>query len=267
MVLRAWTSGAVAAALLAGALVAQEKTKEGYSDTPVITGQKWRVHDADRPAARVVPPSKVCGAPPSDAIVLFDGKDLSKWEHYPVTGEPTLWKVKHGYVESTPHNGDLQTREKFGDFQLHLEWQNPPDPQRKGQDRGNSGVFIHSRYELQILDSYDNLTYADGQSSAIYGQWPPLVNASRKPGEWETFDIVFHAPKFKDGILEARATLTVFHNGVLTHEKKELLGPTLHKQVAQESPYDGTGPIRLQDHGTLIRFRNIWLRPVKGYDE
>jgi hypothetical protein len=261
---RAWIPGAVAAVVLAGALLAQVQ-KEGFTDTPVLPGQKWRVHDPDRPAPRVVTPARKIGDPPSDAIVLFNGRDLSNWEHYP-PGEPTVWKVRKGYMESSPRTGDLMTRDKFGDFQLHLEW-SFPKVEGKSQTRGNSGVFIHSRYEVQILDSYDNPTYVDGQSSAIYGQWPPLVNASRKASEWQSYDIVFHAPKFKDGELVAPATVTVFHNGVLTHEKKEFLGPTLHRKVATESPYDGTGPIRLQDHATMVRFRNVWLRPLKSYDE
>ena len=136
----------------------------------------------------------------------------------------------------------------------------------KSQGRGNSGVFLHGRYEIQVLDSFENPTYPDGQASSIYGQWPPLVNAARKPGEWQSYDIVFHAAKFKDKEVEHLATVTVFHNGVLTHEKKEILGPTQHRQAAKESAYDGKGPISLQDHGNPTRFRNIWIRPIKGYD-
>ena len=256
-----WAAGAAAVALLAGALVAQDKKKEGYTDTPVITGQKWKVHDADRPVPPVVTPGDAAGAPPSDAIVLFDGKDLSKWQ----SKEP--WKVENGYIECVPKAGDLQTKDKFGDFQLHVEWASPAEVKGNSQGRGNSGVFLHGRYEVQVLDSFNNLTYADGQASGLYGQWPPLVNAARKPGEWQSYDIVFRAPKFADGKLEAAGTVTVFHNGVLTHEKKELLGPTQHRQVAKESAYDGKGPIRFQDHGNTTRFRNIWLRPLKGYDE
>lgn len=262
---RAWAFAAVAAAVVIAGAPAQEQKREGYTDTPVIPGQKWRVHDSERPAARVVTPGKAYGAPPSDAVVLFDGHDLSKWKQFP-TGELSEWKIRKGYVESAPKTGDLQTRDKFGDFQLHVEW-SIPDLRGTGQMRGNSGVFIHNRYEIQILDSYENPTYADGQSSALYGQWPPLVNASRKPGDWQTFDIVFHAARFSDGKLTAPATVTVFQNGVLTHEKKELAGPTMHRQVpAPETPYDGVGPIRLQDHGTTMRFRNIWLRPLTDYD-
>lgn len=258
---RAWIAGAAAVAVLAGALVAQDKKKEGYTDTPVITGQKWKVHDADRAVPPVVTPGDAYGAPPSDAIVLFDGKDLSKWQ----SANP--WKVENGYMECAPKGGDLQTKDKFGDLQLHIEWASPAEVKGNSQGRGNSGVFLHGRYEVQVLDSFNNLTYADGQASALYGQWPPLVNAARKPGEWQTYDVVFIAARYKDGQVESPARVTVFHNGVVTHNAKELLGPTQHRQVAKESAYDGKGPIRLQDHGNPTRFRNIWIRPLKGYDE
>ncbi len=260
------TSWIAAALVLAAGLTVwatvQDKRKEGYSDTPVITGQKWKVHDSERPVPSVVTPGAQYGAPPSDAVVLFDGKDLSKWKG--PKGE-AHWKVQDDYIEETK-GGDLQTVDSFGDFQLHIEWASPAEVKGSSQGRGNSGVFLHGRYEVQVLDSYENLTYADGQASALYGQWPPLVNAVRKPGEWQTYDIVFHAAKFKDGAVGKPATVTVFHNGILTHEKKDLLGPTQHKAVAKESAYDGKGPIRLQDHGNPTRFRNIWIRPVKGYD-
>jgi len=259
----AWIAAALV--LTAGLTVwaaTQDKHKPGYQDTPVITGQKWKVHDSERPVPAVVTPGAQVGAPPSDAIVLFDGKDLSKWKGG--KGEAT-WKVEDGYVEES-RGGNIQTKDSFGDFQLHIEWASPAVVKSESQGRGNSGVFLHGRYEIQVLDSYENPTYADGQASAIYGQWPPLVNAARKPGEWQTYDIVFHAAKFKDGQVEHLATVTVFHNGILTQEKQEILGPTQHRQLAKESPYDGKGPIALQDHGNPTRFRNIWIRPVKGYD-
>jgi len=252
-------------ALVAGLTLwatAQDKKKEGYTDTPVITGQKWKVHDADRPVPAVVTPAAQVGSAPSDAVVLFDGKDLSKWKG--PKGE-AHWKVQDGYIEETK-GGNLQTVDSWGDFQLHIEWASPAEVKGSSQGRGNSGVFLHGRYEIQVLDSYENLTYADGQASSIYGQWPPLVNAARKPGEWQSYDIVFHAAKFKDGQVEKLATVTVFHNGVLTHEKKEILGPTQHRTLAKESAYDGKGPISLQDHGNPTRFRNIWIRPIKSYD-
>ena len=241
----------------------QDKKNPGYQDTPQITGQKWKVHDSERPHPAVVTPGAQYGAPPSDAVVLFDGKDLSKWKG--PKGE-CAWKVENGYFEAVPKCGDALTADTFGDFQLHIEWATPAEVKGESQGRGNSGIFLHGRYEVQVLDSYENPTYADGQASALYGQWPPLVNVSRKPGEWQTYDIVFHAAHYKDGQVEKPATVTVFHNGVLTHEKKELLGPSAHRTVAKESPYDGKGPIRLQDHGNPTRYRNIWIRPIKGYD-
>ena len=153
----------------------------------------------------------------------------------------------------------------YGDGQLHIEWMAPSPPVGESQDRGNSGVFF-GPYEVQVLDSYNSKTYADGQAGALYGQYPPLVNASRPPCEWQTYDIIFHAATYKDGQVEKPATVTVLQNGVLTHEKKEILGPSSHKTVAKEKEYDRKGPIRLQDHGNPTRYRNIWIRPLKGYD-
>lgn len=256
---------AAALALTAGLTVyaaVQDKKKEGYQDTPQIPGQKWKVHDSERPVPVVVTPGEHYGAPPSDAVVLFDGKDLSKWKG--PKGE-AHWKVQDGYMEETK-GGNLTTIDSWGDFQLHIEWASPAEVKGGSQGRGNSGVFLHGRYEIQVLDSFENPTYADGQASAIYGQWPPLVNAARKPGEWQTYDIVFHAAKFKDKEVEKLATVTVFHNGVLTHEKQNILGPTQHRQAAKESAYDGKGPISLQDHGNPTRFRNIWIRPLNNYN-
>jgi hypothetical protein len=259
----------VAAALVLAAgltvgVVAQDKKKPGYQDTPQITGQKWKVHDSERPVPPVVTPGAKPGDAPSDAVVLFDGKDLSKWKG--PKGE-AAWKVENGYFEAVPKCGDAQTVDSFGaDFQLHIEWATPSEVKGDSQGRGNSGIFLHGRYEVQVLDSYENPTYPDGQASALYGQWPPLVNACRKPGEWQTYDIIFHAATYKDGQVEKPATVTVLHNGVLTHEKKEILGPSAHRTVAKESPYDRKGPIRLQDHGNPTRYRNIWIRPLKGYD-
>jgi len=255
---------AIAAALVLAAgltvwATAQDKKKPGYQDTPQITGQKWKVHDSERPHPPVVTPGEKPGDPPSDAVVLFDGKDLSKWK--------ANWKVENGYFEATPKCGDAQTLDSFGpDFQLHIEWATPSEVKGDSQGRGNSGVFLHGRYEVQVLDSYDNPTYPDGQASSLYGQWPPLVNVCRKPGEWQTYDIIFHAATYKDGQVEKSATVTVLHNGVLTHEKKEILGPSSHRTVAKEKEYDRKGPIRLQDHGNPTRYRNIWIRPLKGYD-
>ncbi len=217
------------------------------------------------PVPKVITPG-VGTAAPSDAIVLFNGTDLSQWVRDP-DGTAPRWKVEDGAFMPVSGSGGLRTRQAFGDCQLHIEWRTPSVVAGEGQGRGNSGVFLMGRYEVQVLDSYENRTYANGQAASVYKQSIPLVNASRRPGEWQSYDIVFHAPKFKDGQLESPATVTVFHNGVLTHEKKELLGPTQHRTLAKESAYDGKGPIRFQDHGNTTRFRNIWIRPIKGYDE
>ena len=227
----------------------------GYDDTPHLPGGKWRVHDRQRPVPTVVAPG-VAGAPPSDAVVLFDGTDLASW-----TGrdDRAQWKIVDGYMEVN-RTGDIQTKESFGDCQLHLEWATPAKVVGTSQGRGNSGVFFLGRYEVQVLDSFKNRSYADGQAAAIYGQRPPLVNVCRGPGEWQTYDIVFRAPRFEDKTLLAPATATVFHNGVLVHDKVEFLGPTRHRTLPVYRPHDATGPIRLQDHGNPVRYRNIWLR-------
>lgn len=260
----------IAAALLAvavGATIAltQEAPRIGYDDTPIIPGQKWRVHDGTRPRPRVVTPSDVPGGPPSDAVVLFDGKDLSNWTN--AKGEPAGWKVENGYMEVVPKTGEIRTTQEFGDIQFHVEFRTPLPTKGSSQARGNSGFFFFGKYELQILDSFENPTYPDGQAGAMYGQWPPLVNAAREPGEWQAYDGVFIAPRFKDGTLESPAYLTVFHNGVLLHNKQAYLGPTAHKQVGTYAPHGPAGKIHLQDHGDPQRFRNIWVRPLRGYDE
>lgn len=240
----------------------------GYTDTPQIPGQKWRVHDPERPAPPVVTPGATPGAPPSDAIVLFDGKDLSKWAHEQ-KGELTdaKWSVANGYFEVVPKTGGIVTRESFGDVQLHIEWASPAEVRAASQNRGNSGVmFMNGRYEVQVLDMYNNRTYPDGGAASLYGQWPPLVSAPRKPGEWQTYDIVFEAPRFEGDKLVKPAFMTVFWNGVLAHNRKELIGPTLHRQASKYIPHEAELPLFLQDHGDLVRYRNIWIRRLKGYD-
>ena len=244
----------------------------GFTDTPMLPGMPWHVHDPARPHAPVVTPGAVPGAPPSDAIVLFDGKDLSHWVQ-PGRGadrgklvEPQ-WPVREGYFAVAPGTGELRTREKFGDIQLHVEWSEPPDVSGTSQGRGNSGVLLMGLYEIQVLDAYHNPTYADGQAAAIYGQWPPLANASRKPGEWQIYDIVFEAPKFADGKLVKPAYQTVFWNGVMAHLHKELMGPMIYRQVAKYTPHDAELPLSLQDHNNPVRFRNIWVRRLAGYDQ
>lgn len=240
-----------------------DKPKVGYTDTPLLPGSKWRVHDAERPQPKVVEPGSAStqaepGKPPSDAVVLFDGKDLGAWKG---RGGDAKWKVENGamVVNGT---GDIETKEQFGDCQLHIEWSTPAEVKGHSQERGNSGVFLMGRYEVQVLDSFDNVTYADGQAAALYGQTPPLVNACRKPGEWQTYDIVFEVPRFEGERLVKAGRVTVFHNGVLVQHAQELLGDTAHRAVAAYHPHPPQGPIRLQDHGNPVRYRNIWLRRI-----
>ena len=180
-------------------------------------------------------------------------------------GKPATWPVKAGVLESG--KGYIRTKDEFSDFQLHIEWAAPREVKGDSQGRGNSGVFLLGKFEVQVLDSHDNPTYPDGQASALYGQYPPLVNASLKPGEWQTYDIAFFAPRFKDGKLDRPALVTVFHNGVVVHHATAFLGPTAHKQIPPYTPDLTRGPISLQDHGNPVRYRNIWLRPLKPYDE
>jgi hypothetical protein len=238
----------------------------GYTDTPMLPGQPYHVHDPSRSHPAVVTPAAQAGNAPSDAIVLFDGKDLSRWTAarldpvHPVAGpEPAGWKVENGYLEVSGR-GDIATREKFGDVQLHVEWAAPVELRGNSQGRGNSGVFLQGRYEVQVLDSYQNPTYADGQAGAIYGQWPPLANPARKPGEWQSYDIVFEAPQFAGEKLVKPAYLTVFLNGVLLHNRKEVMGPTVHRALAKYVPQPAEDSLMLQNHGNAVRYRNIWIR-------
>ena len=254
----------LAVLLLLVSSVVQEASKPpqeaGYQDTPFLPGGRWRVHDSRRPHPRVVNPGPpgAPAVPPSDAIVLFGGKSLEAWKGREGAAR---WKVVDGAMEVNG-TGDIETRRSFGDMQLHLEWRAPLPVRGSGQGRGNSGVFLMGRYEIQILDSYRNVTYADGQAAALYGQHPPLVNASRPPGAWQTYDIVFRAPVFEKDHLVRPAVVTVFHNGVLVHHAREFIGQTVHRKVARYSPHGPQGPIRLQDHGNPVRYRNIWVREL-----
>jgi hypothetical protein len=226
--------------------------------------REWPVHSTERPQ----PPAVDAGAgalpvpPPRDAIVLFGGADLSRWVH--TSGTAPRWVVRGGYFEVRAGTGNLMTRDAFGDVQLHVEWSSPAPAKGAGQNRGNSGVFLMSRYEVQVLDSYDNTTYPDGQAAALYGQFPPLVNASRPPGTWQSFDIVFRGPRFdSSGSVTTPATITVFHNGVLVQDHVTLTGPTAHRARPPYEAHPDKLPIVLQDHDHPVRFRNIWLRELK----
>jgi hypothetical protein len=243
--------------------LAQEKHPVGYDDTPMLPDGKWHVHDGKRPAPPVVVPAgPTTTLPPADAIVLFDGKDLSKWTGD--EGKAAGWKIADGCVEIVGGQGDLYSKESFGDCQLHLEWCEPAPPKSESQGRGNSGVFFMGRYELQLLDSFENPTYPDGQCAALYGQVPPLVNACRKPGEWQSYDVVFTAPRFEGEKLASPGYLTVIQNGVLVQDHAALIGATAHRAVAAYSPHAPAGPLRLQDHGDPLKFRNVWVRKLGG---
>lgn len=246
----------------------------GYTDTPQIPNQKWRVHDSERPRPRVIDPGTPgpAGRPPSDAIVLFDGKDLSKWHERAGRGEDAKfidarWKVENGYFEVAPRTGDLISKDSFGDAQYHVEWASPAMVRSSSQDRGNSGFIIMSRYEVQVLDSWNNPTYADGQAASMYGQWPPLVNAVRPPGEWQTYDIIFEAPRFEAGKLTKPAYVTVIHNGVVVQNHQAFHGPMAHRTVTLYQPHEAEAPLTLQQHGAPVRYRNIWVRRLTGYDQ
>jgi hypothetical protein len=244
-------------------------SQPGYDDTPHIPGQNYKVHDGNRPQPRVVTPgtsgaASTPAAPPSDAVVLFDGADLSQWVGS--NDQPAPWKVENGYMEVVPGSGNIHTRQEFGDCQLHLEFASPIEVKGNGQGRGNSGVFLMGRYEIQVLDGYDNPTYADGTTGAIYGQYAPLVNACRPPGEWQTYDIIWVAPKFEGDQLVSPARATVILNGIVLHHDTTLAGPTTHRDVQAYKAHAAQGPLELQDHGDLVRFRNIWYRPLLGYD-
>src|SRR6267143_1238557 len=218
----------------------------------------WKIHDLKRPLPPVIDPATAStqespGRAPSDAVVLFDGKNLSRW--IDKDGTAAKWKVENGYIN---------TRDSFGDCQLHIEFAEPVPQKGEGQERGNSGVFLMGLYEIQVLDSYENKTYADGQASAVYGQYPPLVNASRPPGQWQTYDIVFHGPRFdKEGKLTRPARVTVLHNGVLVQDNVELSGPTAHGERPPYKAQPDKLPLALQDHGNPVHYRNIWIRELK----
>jgi hypothetical protein len=214
----------------------------------------------------VVTPGANAGDAPSDAVVLFDGTDLSKWQGR--DGGDATWTVENGYAEVNPRTGNIQTKDEFGSVQLHIEFACPAEVRGSSQGRGNSGVFLIGEYEVQVLDGYDNPTYADGITGAIYGQYSPLVNPTRPPGEWQAYDIIFEAPEYDGDTLKKPAYLTIILNGVVLHNRKEAMGPTGHKNVSSyDKPHGPTGPLMLQDHGDPVRYRNIWVRALTDYDE
>lgn len=240
--------------------------KKAPEELPFTPGGKWRAHDLNRPQPVVIIPPIAStqdspGQPPSDAVVLFDGRDLSQWVRMPRKddkdrSERPKWKIENGYMEVVPETGSIFTREKFADCQIHIEWATPAKVEGSSQGRGNSGVLILGHPEVQVLDSYQNETYADGSAAALYGFYPPLVNASRKPAEWQTYDFFYFAPRFDEQrkLLQS-ARYTVIHNGILVHHAVDVPGSVVEITLG------------LQDHNNPVRYRNIWLRRLKGYDE
>jgi len=244
---------------------AKKAVKMQYVETD--TG-RWLIHDMNRPAPTVIEPGTEStpdkpGKAPSDAIVLFDGTDLSQWTD--TKGNTTKWILGDGYMECVKDSGYIQTKRQFGSCQLHVEFATPVTVKGSSQGRGNSGVFLMGQYEVQVLDSYDNRTYADGQCSALYGRAVPLVNVCRKPGEWQSYDIIFHRPTFKGNKVVRKPTFTIFQNGVLVHDHVELQGGTGWDgphAISDFRPHGDKGPISLQDHGNPVRYRNIWIREL-----
>jgi hypothetical protein len=232
---------------------AQEASMDTLSPRPEDT-EVWE------PEPPVVVPGRN-GAPPSDAIVLFDGSDLAAWSAE--DGGDAGWRVEDGAMTVVPGTGSIRTRQGFGDVQLHIEWRTPAEVSGEGQGRGNSGIYFMQRYELQVLDSYENRTYSNGQAGAIYKQHIPLVNASRPPGAWQSYDVIFTAPRFDaNGALLIPAYMTAFHNGVLIQNHAELRGPTLYIGEPTYQAHEDRAPLLLQDHGNPVSYRNVWIREI-----
>jgi hypothetical protein len=222
------------------------------------------IHDMNAPEPKKITPGTAstqdkAGTAPSDAIVLFDGTNLSNWTS---KGGKPKWKVKDGDAFPVKKSGVLSTKKAFGSCQLHVEWTSPTPASGEGQKRGNSGIYLMGKYEVQVLDNFTNKTYPDGQAGAVYGQKPPLVNACKEAGQWQSYDIIFHAPKFVNGKLVKPATVTVLHNGVLVQDHFTMTGPAGHKKRPPYSPHAEKLPLQLQDHGDPVRFRNIWIREL-----
>jgi hypothetical protein len=254
-------------AVAANVALAQAEPKPKITDTPMQPDGKWHVHDPARPQPPIVTPGTFSAqaTPPSDAIVLFDGKSLSNWRDKK-TGGPAPWTVEDGDMVAA--KGDIQTTNEMGDMQLHVEFCEPDPGQHAGQDRGNSGVFLMGRYEIQVLDCYHNKTYADGATAGIYGQHPPLANACRPPGEWQTYDIIFNVPHFNDqGEVITPGYVTVIHNGVVAQNHQAIRGDTNWRVPGTYTAHGPTGPLALQFHNHPVRFRNIWVRPIAVVNE
>ncbi len=250
--------------ILLGAMVGCE-TKKSVNEYVSKPYNLEVMYDENQPQPAVITPGTAStqdmpGKIPSDATVLFDGKDLSQWLDR--DGNPAKWKVEKGYMEVVKGAGQIHTKQEFGTFQLHIEWATPTEIVGESQGRGNSGVFLMNLYEIQVLDSYNNKTYPAGMAGSVYGQNQPLVNASLPPGVWQTYDIVFHRPVFKDSLVVKPAIVTILYNGVLVQDHFELLGATIFKKVPTYQKHPDKLPLGLQDHGNPIRFRNIWIREL-----
>ncbi|MGF1448232.1 MAG: DUF1080 domain-containing protein [Opitutales bacterium] len=240
-----------------------ENAALGYSDTPVLPDSGYHVHDGTRPQPPVVVPA-ANGGPPSDALVLFDGTSLEAWTHR--DGRAAQWSIENGEMVIRPGTGDLHTRASFGALQLHLEFRCPTDLKGGHFDRGNSGIFLMERYEVQVIDSHENLLYADGAVGAVYGQYPPLANSIRPPGQWNTFDLLWTPPVFEGAAMRQAPVLTAWLNGVVQHHGLRLLGQTQHLERPLVEPHPAQAPLHLQEHGDPVAFRNIWARPIQDYD-
>ena len=246
------------------------KKNLGYTNTPIIPGTQWHVHDGTRPQPRIVTSGATfshLAPPPSDAVILFNGTDLSRWQLG--NGKPASWKVENGYMEVAPKTGSIRTKDKFADFQLHIEFATPAKVDGSSQGRGNSGILMNGVYEIQVLDCWENPTYPDGQAGALYGQIPPLVNASKPPGTWQSYDIIWESPRWDaDKKIAKKANVTVIHNGVVLHHKREYTGTSPHQNNGNyDKPHAPEMFIELQDHNNPMRFRNIWLRKLGEYDK
>lgn len=259
--------GAVLLGLVMAAVAAAgQQAPTGYDDTPMQPNGRWHIHDGKRPPPAVVTPGAFTVSPaPKDATVLLGaGADRGAWQM--MDGAAVTWPMADGVLSTG--KGMIRTRAEFTDYQLHVEFATPKEVKGSSQERGNSGVYLNGTFEIQVLDSFQNMTYPDGQAAAMYGQFPPMVNASRPPGEWQAYDIVFTAPRFSAGAkLDKPAIVTVLHNGIVVHNATPFWGPTQHKRIDPYMPANARGPIALQDHGNPVRYRNIWIWPLKVNDE
>ena len=271
---------ALSGAVLSTAATADDDGPPGYDDGPMLPDSTWRVHDVTRPQPPKVTPGcdeRDLNVPPvAEAIVLFDGTSLNAWQRTdgaPINSEAAMEGNSEDITELVTEaekipsfdilrTSTLRTKSDFGDCQLHLEWCSPTGPEYR-MNWGNSGVFMMGQYEIQIIESHDSFIYADGNAGAIYGQFPPIVNPARAPGEWQSFDIYFTAPRFDGDQLVSPPRVTVMYNGFVVQLNQEILGGTLHRALPAPHEVKSTGPIELQSHGSAIRFRNIWLRPLE----